>query len=80
MNTLLNFRYTKTRQLKMDRIEDVRVTLGAQTRDANGGWAFIQVGATDEATGDSFDLLLDRETARQVADALNEYLSAKVPS
>jgi hypothetical protein len=80
MNSLMKFRYTPTNRIKMSKVEEVSINLGAQTRDANGGWAFIQIGARDEATGDSFDLLLDRETAKRVADSLNEYLNAKVPS
>jgi hypothetical protein len=78
MNTLIKFRYTPTKRLKMSKVEDVSINLGAQTWDANGGWAFIQIGAIDGATGDSFHLMLDRETAKRVADSLNKYLNAKV--
>lgn len=82
MNTLLKFNHTPTGRTSMKRFEEVGVSTGANTRDADGRWVFFDVHINDRVSMDepSYWVQMDRETAARVAKRLQEYLDAKVPS
>jgi hypothetical protein len=82
MDTLLKFHHTPTGRTTMKRFEEVSVSTGANTRDSEGRWAFINVHVSDlTSEGEpSYYVQMDRETAARVAKQLQEYLDAKVPS
>jgi hypothetical protein len=80
MNTLLKFHHTPTGRTSMKTVEEVIISTGAQTRDSEGRWAFINVHVNDRVSkGEpSYYVQMDRETAARVAKKLQEYLDAKV--
>jgi len=81
MSTLVKFHHTPTGRTSMKTVEGVTVSTGAQTRDPEGRWKYINVHVNDFVSkGEpSYYVRMDRATAERVAKHLQEYLDAKVP-